>query len=58
MLAVVQFKTYLLSLNDKNLKIKIYNTILIAVFRRIPKIAKSDYFQVSLRSDNNNGYLT
>jgi hypothetical protein len=41
MLAVVQFKTDRLSLNDKNLNIKICNTIIVAVFRRVRKIAKS-----------------
>ena len=40
MLAVVQFKTYRLSLKGKNLKIKIYNTIIIMVFLEALKIAK------------------
>ena len=44
MFAVVQFKIYPISLKDKNLKIKICKTIIMAVFRRVHKIAKSVFY--------------
>jgi hypothetical protein len=41
MLAVVQFKTNRLSLNDKNLNIKICNTIIIADLGTFAKLRKA-----------------